>query len=128
MSRFYATVCLPPTPPGEVLQAIATAMAPYDLNLGSENSNPDGHWDGWTICSTAHNAYLVLPRHDGDPRLVTAATVPRGMVELDVLGSLECCGGPRGLLEFDAEPFRSGVHELRRPDRARRLPVGTDVS
>ncbi|MEW2296194.1 hypothetical protein ABZ719_26455 [Streptomyces sp. NPDC006743] len=82
-------------------------MAPYDLNLGPDNWNPDGHWDGWTIYATVHNAYLVQPRHDGDPRLVTAATVPRETVQLDVLGSLECYGGPRGLLDFDAMRARA---------------------
>ena len=95
MTKFYATVCLPPTPPQKVPEAIVAAMAPYDFNLVPEDWNSGGHWDWWTFYSTANNAYLVLPPHDGDPRILTAATVPRGKVELDALGPLECYGGPR---------------------------------
>lgn len=77
MTKFFATVCLPPTAPRKVPQAIAAAMAPYNANL-TEEWNPVGHWDWWAIHSSAGNAYLVLPPHDGDRRLVTASTVARG--------------------------------------------------
>lgn len=107
MTKFFATVCLSPTTPRKVPQAIADAMAPYDFNLVPEDWNPGGRWDWWTIYSTANNAYLVLPTHDGDSRLLTASTVPRGKVELDALGPLECYGGPRGLLDFDAMRARA---------------------
>jgi hypothetical protein len=107
MTKFFATVCLPPTTPRKVPQAVAAAMAPYDFNLDPEDWNPGGHWDRWTIHSTANNAYLVLPTHDGDPRLLTASTVPREKAELDALGPLECYGGPRGLLDFDAMRSRA---------------------
>jgi hypothetical protein len=100
MTKFFATVCLPPTAPRKVPQAIAATMAPYNFNL-TEDWNPVGHWDWWAIHSSAGNAYLVLPPHDGDRRLVTASTVPRRKAKLDALGPLECYGGPRGLLDFD---------------------------
>ena len=101
MTKFFATVCLPPTLPRKVPQAIAVAMAPYDINL-TEESNPVGQWDWWAIHSSTGNAYLVLPAYDGDRRLVMASTVPRRKAELGALGPLECYGGPRGLLDFDA--------------------------
>lgn len=100
MTKFFATVCLPPTAPRKVPRAIAAAMAPYDANL-TEEWNPVGHWDRWAIHSSADNAYLVLPPYDGDRRLVTASTVPRRRAELHALGPRECYGGPRGLLDFD---------------------------
>ncbi|MCX4424206.1 hypothetical protein [Streptomyces mirabilis] len=99
MTKFYATVCLPPTAPRKIPQAVAAAMAPYNVNL-TEEWNPVGHWDWWAIHSSPGNAYLVLPQHDGDRRLVTASTVPRRKAKLDGLGPLECYGGPRGLLDF----------------------------
>jgi len=83
-------------------------MAPYDINLPGD-WNPVGQWDRWVIHSGAGSAYLVLPRHDGDRRLVTASTVPRRKAELDALGPLECYGGPRGLLDFDGMRRRA-VH------------------
>ncbi|WP_369032966.1 hypothetical protein [Streptomyces adonidis] len=101
MTKFFATVCLPPTAPRKVPQAVAAAMAPYNSELSDEWS-PDGHWDWWAIHSGAGSAYLVLPEYDGDRRLVTARTVPRRKARLDALGPLECHGGPRGLLDFDA--------------------------
>ncbi|MGW1188810.1 hypothetical protein [Streptomyces sp. NPDC002559] len=65
MTKFFATVCLPPTSPRKVPQAIAAIMAPYNANL-TEEWNPVGHWDWWAIHSSVGNAYLVLPPHDGD--------------------------------------------------------------
>ncbi|MGY1499733.1 hypothetical protein ACW4TU_24685 [Streptomyces sp. QTS52] len=100
MTKFHATVCLPPTAPRKVPRAVAAALAPYNMGL-AEGQNPVGHWDWWAIHSTAGNAYLVLPPHDGDRRLVTASTVPRRKANLGALGPLECYGGPRGLLDFE---------------------------
>ena len=106
MTKYFATVCLPPTAARKVPQAVAAVMAPYDINL-TEDWNPVGQWDRWAIHASAGNAYLVLPPHDGDRRLVTASTVPRRKAELDVLGPLECYGGPRGLLDFDGMRSRA---------------------
>lgn len=103
MTKFYATVCLPPTAPRDVPRAIAAVLAPYDHNLDPDGDwNPAGEWDWWAIDSASENPYLVLPPYDGDRRLITASTVPRDEAELDALGPLECYGGPRGLLDFDA--------------------------
>ncbi|WP_407839234.1 hypothetical protein ACE1OC_27325 [Streptomyces sp. DSM 116496] len=100
MTKFYATVCLPPTAPRKIPKAVAAALAPYDINLGRDQ-NPVGRWDWWAIRAGAGNAYLALPQYDGDRRLVTASTVPRRKADLGPLGPLECYGGPRGLLDFD---------------------------
>ncbi|MEU9986382.1 hypothetical protein AB0E10_06125 [Streptomyces sp. NPDC048045] len=101
MTKFFATVCLPPTKPRRLRDAIAAAMAPYDIN-GTDEWNPAGEWDWWSIHVHAGSPYLVLPAHDGDRRLVTASTVPRRKADLAPLGPLECYGGPRGLLDLDA--------------------------
>ncbi|MEU6666674.1 hypothetical protein [Streptomyces sp. NPDC046727] len=97
MTKFFATVCLPPTPPRRVPDAIAVAMAPYDMNA-TDDWNPVGEWDAWFIHVHPETPYLVRPEHDGDRRLITAATD----AGLDPLGPLECYGGPRGLLDFAA--------------------------
>ncbi|MEV6118107.1 hypothetical protein AB0L59_37975 [Streptomyces sp. NPDC052109] len=99
MTKFYATVCLPPTAPRKVPEALAAAMAPYDWNL-SENGNPAGEWDWWLLGAAEEAPLLVRPECDGDRRLITASTVPRRKAELAALGPLECHGGPRGLLDF----------------------------
>jgi hypothetical protein len=106
MTKFYATVCLPPTAPRKVPGAIAAALAPYDINLGPD-WNANGQWDWWVVAATTGAGFLVLPAHDGDRRLITASTVPRRKAALDPLGPLECYGGPRGLLDFDAMRRRS---------------------
>lgn len=107
MTKFHATVCLPPTAPRKIPKAVAAALAPYDINLGRDH-NPVGRWDWWAIRAGAGNAYLALPGHDGDRRLVTPSTVPRRKAELAPLGPLECYGGPRGLLDFDGMRQRAG--------------------
>ncbi|MEU1487742.1 hypothetical protein [Streptomyces sp. NPDC005752] len=101
MTKFFVTVCLPPTAPRKLSRAIADTMAPYDINL-TEDWNPVGRWDRWTIHSSPGNAFLVTPPHDGDRRLVTASTMRRRRAGLAPLGPLECYGGPRGMLDFDA--------------------------
>jgi hypothetical protein len=101
MTKFFATVCLPPTPPRRVPGAIAVAMAPYDMNA-TDDWNPVGEWDGWIIHARPETPYLVRPEYDGDRRLLTAGTVPGGATGLAPLGPLECYGGPRGLLDLAA--------------------------
>jgi hypothetical protein len=101
MSKFIATVCLPPTRPRKLAQAITAVMAPYDHNL-TDDWNPVGQWDWWAIDADTESPYLVLPAHDGDRRLIRASTVPNRDSGLAPLGPLECYGGPRGLLDFDA--------------------------
>lgn len=113
MTKFFATVCLPPTAPRDVPQAVASGMAPYDVNL-ADDWNPDGEWDWWMIHANVGQAYLVRPVHDGDPRLLTPATVPPDLAELGALGPLECFGGPRGLLDFEAMRRRAArTHDAR---------------
>ncbi|WP_225824694.1 hypothetical protein [Streptomyces naphthomycinicus] len=97
MTKFLATVCLPPTPPDRVADAIAVAMAPYDINA-TDDWNPVGEWDAWFVHVHPESPFVVRPEHDGDRRILTAATDDG----LDPLGPLECYGGPRGLLDFAA--------------------------
>ncbi|MEU0008574.1 hypothetical protein ABZ079_31070 [Streptomyces sp. NPDC006314] len=114
MTKFSATVCLPPTAPRKVPAATAVALAPYDMNAG-DDWNPVGEWDAWYIHVHPAAPYLVRPAHDGDRRLLTAATVPRRKADLAPLGPLECYGGPRGLLDLDAMRRRAvGRHDALR--------------
>ncbi|MFI1092853.1 hypothetical protein [Streptomyces sp. NPDC020917] len=106
MTKFTATVCLPPTEPADVPSAIAGRMAPYEAEPNGE-FNPAGEWDWWSVFALAREAFLVLPGHDGDPRVLTAANVPRGVLAYDELEPLECLGGPRGLLDFAAMRARA---------------------
>ncbi|MFF3875438.1 hypothetical protein [Streptomyces sp. NPDC001978] len=99
MTEFSVVVCLPPTAPGTVHAAVAAALAPYDFNA-TPDGNPAGEWDRWIIDRdpAVEVPFRVLPAHDGDPRLLTAARLPADDVR--PLGPLECHGGPRGLLDF----------------------------
>ncbi|MEU9475768.1 hypothetical protein [Streptomyces sp. NPDC048191] len=81
--------------------AVATAPAPYGWNR-PEEGNPAGEWDRWRTGAAEEAPFLVRPGHHGDPGLLTPSTVPAHKAELAVLGPLECHGGPRGLLDFDA--------------------------
>ncbi|MFF4499723.1 hypothetical protein [Streptomyces sp. NPDC001401] len=101
MTKFIATVCLPPTRLRKLGQAIVAAMAPFDHNL-TDDWNPVGQWDWWAIDANTQSPYLVLPAHQGSRKLIRASTVPNRDSGLAPLGPLECYGGPRGLLDLDA--------------------------
>ena len=98
MSNAYVTVCLPPTQPGNVYDAIKTAMAPYDFNSAA-NDWGGGEWDHWHIDAGDTRRYPVKPEYDGDPRLIYAdqwePTPNRQRLPL------QCDGGPVGLLDLD---------------------------
>ncbi|GAA3822540.1 hypothetical protein GCM10022403_065040 [Streptomyces coacervatus] len=101
MTKFIATVCLPPTKLRKLGQAIVAAMAPYDHNL-TDDRNPVGQWDWWATDANTQSPYLALPAHARNRKLIRASTVPGRDPGLTPLGPLECYGGPRGLLDFDA--------------------------
>lgn len=98
MTQFYATVCLPPVPPGQEQAALAAALAPFDMNQPAEG-NPGGRWDRWYV-SPSDDRFAVKPRHDGDPRLIHQTTWPGGAPRERL--PLRCDGGPRALLDFEA--------------------------
>ncbi|MEU2612927.1 hypothetical protein ABZ570_15310 [Micromonospora sp. NPDC007271] len=95
MTKFYATVCLPAQPDGEVTDAVAAALARYDAHVG-DDYNEQWEWDWWHI----RGDLPVRPEHDGDPRLVhnpvhrDGTTRPRQR--------LRCDGGPKRMLDLDA--------------------------
>ncbi|WP_327066576.1 hypothetical protein [Kitasatospora sp. NBC_01302] len=101
MAKFRVTVTLPAAAQADPLAAIAEAMRPFDMNVdpatGGDGFNPQGEWDWWQISS--YDNLVVLPAHDGDPRLIHQAVRPNG--EPRPRGSLRCDGGPRGLLDLD---------------------------
>jgi hypothetical protein len=100
VSQFYATVCLPPSPPDRVEAALAAALAPFDMNQPAAG-NLNGRWDRWYI-SPSDDRFAVKPGHDGDPRLIHQTTWPGGAPRLRL--PLRCDGGPRALLDFEATP------------------------
>ena len=98
MSNATVTVCLAPTPPGDVYGAIGKAMEPYALN--SEATSLAGReWDHWRIDAGDDRRYPVNPAFDGDPRLIYAdqweSTPNRKRLPL------QCDGGPISLLDLD---------------------------
>ncbi len=77
MTNFYATVFLPPTASEALVDAVTTAMAPYDLNR--EIYSDDWEWDSWRLIApdghfqlkpqyapdnlpTDHNSLVAVPR------------------------------------------------------------------
>jgi len=60
--HFYATVFLPPTPPADVADAIAAALAPYHRDDYTHGAfDPSATWDQWAPASDAA-AFPLLPR------------------------------------------------------------------
>ncbi|MFE4971298.1 hypothetical protein ACFRAR_04170 [Kitasatospora sp. NPDC056651] len=104
MSKEIVTVCLPPTPPEQVEQALAAAMAPFDYDLTPEPGGPgwQGEWDYWSIRGgfADDEGFLVRPGHETDPRLIFEHTRPDGTARTQAPSTWD--GGPRGLLDFDA--------------------------
>lgn len=98
VSEFGVTVCLSPTPHGEVKAALDAALAPFDMNRPPEG-NPGGQWDWWHL-GAGENQFAVKPEYDGDPRLIRERFWPGGAVHDQV--PLQCDGGPRALLDFAA--------------------------
>jgi hypothetical protein len=98
VSHFHVSVCLLPTPHRGIKAALAAALAPFDINSPAEG-NPAGQWDRWHI-GAGEKRFASKPEYDGDPRLIRERFWPGGGVRDQV--PLQCDGGPRALLDFDA--------------------------
>ncbi|MFE0457936.1 hypothetical protein ACFW1A_01585 [Kitasatospora sp. NPDC058965] len=104
MTRDLITVCLPPTDPGEVPAALAAAMAPFCYDAQPLPDGTDqGEWDWWHIFGgDGEDGLAVRAGYEQDPRLVRNPSWSDG-------GSRppqppgRCDGGPRGLLDLDAD-------------------------
>lgn len=97
MSKFHVDLCLPPTDPKQLPEAIATALAPFRVDQPGDWSE-DWIWDWWHINSYEDSGdFAVRAEHDGDPRLIWEPTFPN--LDLRERAPLRCDGGPRGLLD-----------------------------
>ncbi len=104
MTRELITVCLPPTDASEVTAALAAAMAPfwYDAQPQADGTW-QGEWDWWHVFGGDGDSGLaVRPGYDSDPRLVRNPLWSDGSVRKPQSAG-RCDGGPRGLLDLDAD-------------------------
>lgn len=68
--KFHTTVFLPPTAPAAALDALTTALAPFDANdYRDEPFDPDAAWDWWQL--PRRNLFPLLP--DGSTSAFAAA-------------------------------------------------------
>ncbi|MEV6655332.1 hypothetical protein [Streptomyces sp. NPDC051219] len=108
MATDIVTVCLTPVDPEKVLESLTAALAPYDQNSDSDEGGFEwrGEWDWWHIFGGDGDKGLpVLPNFDCDPRLIRVPVYRNG--DRRKRFPLRCDGGPRRLLDFDAD--RSSV-------------------
>ncbi|WP_030939766.1 hypothetical protein [Streptomyces sp. NRRL S-646] len=112
MAKERVTVCVPPCDPGDVVEAIGAAMAPYDYNRDAGVGDPDVEtwWDYWQIDGRGCE-FLVVPGHEDDPRLIRGAKALSGAPR-NVPPSL-CDGGPRALLDLET-PRAQAAAQARR--------------
>ncbi|WP_143681518.1 hypothetical protein [Actinacidiphila glaucinigra] len=95
------TVCLPGAAADRVDEAIADAMAPFEMD-GTREWQLD-IWDSWYITGggAMSGGFNVLPGHERDPRLIRSRRWDRKSERLpNDFGW--CAGGPRELLDFSA--------------------------
>ncbi|MFE1880988.1 hypothetical protein [Streptomyces diastatochromogenes] len=102
MANEMLTVCLPPDAGSDLRAALVAALAPYDMNGTHEPYQ--GEWDQWRIGRPGAE-FMVVPGHEGDPRLIRDTTSFRGEARAWVPEL--CDGGPRGLLDFAAMRARA---------------------
>ncbi|MER5866626.1 hypothetical protein [Kitasatospora sp. NPDC002040] len=105
MAGMSITVCLPSREDGRVEEAVAKAMAPFEIDY-TRGEDLD-IWDSWRITGgTAHGGgFNVLPGHEGDARLLHEFPNRWWPGHVPVPNDFGwCAGGPRELLDFSASP------------------------
>jgi hypothetical protein len=101
MAHATVTVCVAPAPGAPVVDAVARALAPFDMNVDA-----DGRWDRWQIDGLAATPGLPLRADaDADPRVLRISEPPDGWLPG------RCDGAPRGLLDFGPDRA-AAVREL----------------
>ncbi|MCJ0875342.1 hypothetical protein [Streptomyces sp. AP-93] len=97
MARMVIVVCLPGEDRSRLEEAVAEAMAPFELDYSGDEAFDI--WDGWRIQGGVHGGgFELLPGYADDPRLVHEDPGP------SLPG--RCAGGPRealALAEIRAE-------------------------
>ncbi|GLL07540.1 hypothetical protein [Dactylosporangium matsuzakiense] len=118
MSNASVAVCVAVDDGQSVEDAVAAALAPYDMA-----DDPDGRWDRWRISGwRAPGPLPVRVGCEDDPRVLRVSKPPE---EWD---PGRCDGAPRGLLDFTADRAasrRQAEHQWAEwSEVASRYPVG----
>jgi hypothetical protein len=93
MAHATVTVCVAAPPGQPVVDAVAQALAPFDMNVVA-----DGRWDRWQIDGiTTLPGLPVRAGADNDPRVLRISDPPDGWLPG------RCDGAPRGLLDFEPD-------------------------
>jgi hypothetical protein len=97
MAHSIVTVCVAVAREQPVADAVARALAPFDMTDDSTGLQ-NGRWDEWRINGVAATPGLpVRAGWERDPRIVLASEPPQDW------GPGRCDGAPRGLLDFEAD-------------------------
>ncbi|MFE4356761.1 hypothetical protein ACFVXH_08375 [Kitasatospora sp. NPDC058184] len=104
MSREIITVCLAPTDPADVTEALTAAMAPF---WNDAEIPPGGVWQGewqwWHVYGGYRtDGFAVRAGYEADPRLVRNPFLLDGRPRPPQPAG-RCDGGPRGLLDLDVD-------------------------
>ncbi|MET9515680.1 hypothetical protein [Streptomyces sp. NPDC002994] len=111
MAGMRITVCLPAGAADRLEEAVAEALAPFEIDY-SRGEELD-IWDAWYITGgeTHGGGFNVLPGKERDPRLIHEYVPPQWNSGEPVLNDFGwCAGGPRELLDFSAS--REEAREL----------------
>ncbi|MEU1401466.1 hypothetical protein ABZ471_03720 [Streptomyces sp. NPDC005728] len=125
MGKQRMTVCIQPpggpAGPDALRRAIGEAMAPYCYDR-EDIPHPGwvGEWDYWFI-SGANCGFVILPGHEDDPRLVRYDEWKESSEELPWD---RCHGGPRALLDLDADRVTAAQEAAGRWDDWSRFAAG----
>ncbi|MFG2819741.1 hypothetical protein ACGFX4_09970 [Kitasatospora sp. NPDC048365] len=97
------TVCLPPSAADRVEEAVAEAMAPFEIDY-ARGEDLD-IWDAWRITGgTVHGGgFPVVTGAENDVRLIHE--IPSRFLSVQEVAPNDfgwCAGGPRGLLDLSA--------------------------
>ena len=104
MAGMNITVCLPSRAADRVDDAVAEAMAPFEIDhtRGEESDI----WDAWRVTGGEDRGrgFTTLPGHERDPRLIHELQ-SRWLSDPPAPSAFgRCAGGPRELLDFSASP------------------------
>ncbi|GAA3261851.1 hypothetical protein ACFO1B_56460 [Dactylosporangium siamense] len=96
MAHATVTVCVTEPPGRAVVDVVAAALEPFDMNGAA---GAEGRWDHWQINGTARPSGGLLIRQgwENDPRVLRISQPPGGWLPG------RCDGAPRGLLDFDTD-------------------------
>ncbi|MEV5376598.1 hypothetical protein AB0L26_11575 [Streptomyces nondiastaticus] len=128
MAKDIVTVCLPAIPAmpdmaaGKWEEALKAAMAPFDLNWmePSGEGQSEGEWDWYHVYGGDGDIGLpVRPGYEDDPRVIHNPVFSNGRPR--TRRTTRCDGGPRMLLDFEADRSATAVEAGRKWEARSRL-------